>query len=56
MIREIEKFENAARLAMGNYDIAAPSRIERPVPGQGMFWLVGIAAFAVCLLFLSLLF
>lgn len=54
MIREIEKFETAARLAMGNYDLASPAR-KKAAPIPTAFWLAALSALACGALLLSLL-
>jgi hypothetical protein len=55
MIREIEKFENAARLAMGSYDIASPVHTAKAVPGPNLLWMAALAALAGAALLCSFL-
>jgi hypothetical protein len=52
MIRDIEKFENAARMAMGSYDAAA---VPMARPENGIPWFAVLAALAGAALLLSLL-
>ncbi|MER2534964.1 MAG: hypothetical protein ABTQ31_07330 [Rhizobiaceae bacterium] len=55
MIRDIEKFENAARMAMGSYDAAAAVPMATPASATNIPWLAVLAALAGAALFLSVL-
>lgn len=46
MIREIEKFENAARLAMGSYDMASPVQKVKPALSHNALWMAALAVLA----------
>lgn len=54
MIRDIEKFENAARMAMGSYDAAAVP-MAAPASATTIPWLAVLAALAGATLLLSFL-